>query len=108
MPWYNGPMNPARRFEITLDMVLEATRNRMNRISVQGEARQELKRYNIMSVVLKEVGPAGGNADVRLYGSHCQLELYIKEIYCKGDPLEAAYHITRIVPYTGAAQQATL
>jgi hypothetical protein len=60
-------MKNACRVEVTIDMVLEGTRNKMNRISVQGETRAELKRYYLQGAVLQEVGPAGGSAEVRIW-----------------------------------------
>jgi len=101
-------MQKSYRFQIVLDMVVSQTRNRMNRISLQGPARREVQFYSLLSTVLTEVGPAGGNAEVRLYGAKRQLELYITEVYCKGDLDDAAFHIARITRYEGAAEQAVL
>jgi hypothetical protein len=81
-------------FHIDLDFVLEETRNKMNRVCVQGELRAELKKRAITSRVLQENGPAGGNPLVRLYGTRRALETYVREEYCKENGAEdAEFHI---------------
>jgi hypothetical protein len=92
-------MSKMYHFQVDLDMVLEDTRNAMNRTCVQGAARSELDRRGLNSKILQESGPAGGNALVRLSGSKVALETYIDEVYCGGDAEDAALFKERIVPY---------
>lgn len=95
------------KFQIDLDMVLESTRNKQNRICVQGQAREDIERHGLASTILQETGPAGGWPVVRLSGSHTSLENYLREFYSQDDE-ELKFQISRITPYEGGGVAATL
>lgn len=90
--------------QITLDMVVGNTRNRMNRICIQGEARDEIKKYGLQSVIIEEQGPAGGNPVVRLRGSYTGILAYLTNVYCLDDKDELKRCVGMIEHYTGVGE----
>lgn len=95
------------KFQIDLDMVLETTRNKQNRICVQGRAREDIERHGLASTILQEVGPAGGWPVVRLSGSYTSIENYIREFYAQDDE-DLQFQMSQVKPYEGGGVAATL
>jgi len=89
--------------QVKVDMVLETeteTRSKQGHLSVQGPLRVELLSRGIKSRILKECGPAGGNAEVLLYGSRKQLVKWLTE-----NKYELCCHpITTYYAWPGAAK----
>jgi hypothetical protein len=79
--------------QITLDLVVECTRNRQNRVCVQGAARDELTKRKITSRIDVEKGPTGWPV-VTLIGSRVALTKYLTEVYD-----DDGFYADRIIPY---------
>jgi len=92
--------------QITLDLILEQTRNARNRICVMGKAREEMRKHAVLPTIVTERGPAGGASVVRVSGPQHALESYVREFVAQ-DEEDAVFFIDQIVPYVGAVEQAT-
>jgi hypothetical protein len=66
---------------VDVDMVLGAKelRNTMGRLCVQGPVREYFKTHALTSLILTEVGPGGGNAEVRVRGSRTALLNFLND-----------------------------
>lgn len=90
-------MSKASVFELEVDMILEPDemRNRMNRQCVAGEARKEMKRFNVLGLLKEDCGPST-NPVVLLKGPKVGIENYVRQVLCADDMEQANELIAQI------------
>lgn len=78
-------------FYVDVDLALRADelRNNQNRTCVAGPFREVIEARGLTSRVLNRHGPAGGNAEVRLYGSKKRLEAFLKDYAYDANPVKS-------------------